>query len=390
MPKEQGGDGSPEDARLDRVLAASKMSDRARERTRTYIEGLCGGSGRKTVRSIAASSRPESRVQLQRFLTGDACADGPLGDQLALEADGLVGGDRACLVVEDVVLPKKGTTSVGVARRVDGATGKRANFQALISLSLAREGQIVPVAIRLVLPREWIDDPAKRLAAGIPEAPSDADDQAAYEGDQIVLQEIERLSGLKVRFGVVVAPSHYGTVRFRETLAAQRVRWVLPISQHDEFYQRDYTFSDQGRSRGVVKFHAARKTALDIIQCKKGQHMMRCRWSDKYEPVMAKIEDVSRSVMLREANEIAIAQDRVWIWMQVNGRGQSDWWMSNLPPNTVPARLADAVRNRWLCRDEIERVKGKFGLTAYQGRSWVGLHRHALMVCLTVLWTFKR
>lgn len=388
MPEERAGDGSPEDAWLDCVLAASIVSDKDRDRARTYIEGLCGDRGRKTVRSIAGSSQPKGRVQLQRFLTGDACDDALLWEKLAREAAGLLGGDRACLVVDDVVLLKKGTTSVGVARRADAATGRRCNFQELIALSLAREGRIVPVAMRLVLPHTWTDDPAKRLAARIPEASTDADDPAAYGGDQIVLREVGRLRHL-VSFGVVVAPAYCGTDRFREQLATWGIRWVLPIAQHDEFHPRIRKSSDRSGSRVEAKFEAVPKTAFDILQRKTGQHTIQCLWCAKYEPVSAKIDDVSGK-RRRETNGNVIVNDRVWIWNQIGFGDKSDWWMSNLPPKTDPVRLVDAIRNQWLCRDEIERVKGKLGLAAYQGRSWVGLHRHALMVCLAALRTFSR
>jgi SRSO17 transposase len=38
-----------------------------------------------------------------------------------------VGGPKAALVIDDTALPKKGTLSVGVARRCCGQLGKRAN-----------------------------------------------------------------------------------------------------------------------------------------------------------------------------------------------------------------------------------------------------------------------
>ncbi|GJE12767.1 IS701 family transposase [Methylobacterium longum] len=383
MPDEQADGRLPGDARLDRVLEAI-VGGKDRERARAYIEGLCGDRSRKTVRSIAGSSQPKGRVQLQRFLTDVARDCSILCDQLALEANDLVGGDRACLVVDDIVLPKKGTASVGVARRVDSATGKRANFQALVSLSLASEGKTIPVAIRLVLPRAWIDDPAKRLAAGIPEALSAADDQAAYETDWIVVREIGRLRDLGVRFGVVVAPVHCGTEYFREKLAEWETGWVLPISERDEFYQRENKSTSQGK-RHNVKFKAEAERAFDIIHRDSGRQMRRCDWSGKYEPVIAKFQDVSRTKPQRDRHGAMTSPGRVWIWMQSNGRNQSSWWMSNLPPNTAEVRLVDSIRNLWLVREMIERVKGEFGLTAYQGRSWVGLHRHALMVCLAAL-----
>ena len=63
-------------------------------------------------------------------------------------ADRLLGGAGAVLVIDDTALPKKGELSVGVARQYCGVLGKRANCQALVSLTLA-QGE-VPIRIRRV------------------------------------------------------------------------------------------------------------------------------------------------------------------------------------------------------------------------------------------------
>ena len=383
MPAEHAERGASDSSRatqLDRILMGI-ANGKGRDRARTYIAGLHGEQTRKSVASIAQSSHPTDRLRLQRFLTGDACADHLLWDQLALEADGLVGGDRACLVVEDLALLKKGTSSVGVARQVDSSTGRRSNFQVLVSLSLSSRGKCVPVALRLVLPREWIDDRSRRLAAGIPEESGSADGPAGYENDKIVLKEIKRLLDLGVRFGVVVAPSRYNNDYFRGVLAGWNLKWVLQISEDEAFYPRKYASSTKGKSREVVEFEAKPQRAVDIIQRDSGQQMSRCHWSKEYEPIIAKFQEVSQSGPECRTD----SGRRVWVWMQLSGTGRLEHYMSNLPPNTVKVRLVDAVRNRWICREFIQRLRTEFGLADYQGRSWVGLHRHALMVCLAAL-----
>src|SRR6516164_7166623 len=61
-----------------------------------------------------------------------------LWTELLVQADRLVGGSDAVLVIDDTAIPKKGTHSVGVAPQYASALGKTANCQTLVSLTLAR------------------------------------------------------------------------------------------------------------------------------------------------------------------------------------------------------------------------------------------------------------
>ena len=54
------------------------------------------------------------------------------------QADRLVGGPDAVLVVDDVALVKQARHSVAVQRQYCGQLGKKVNCQALVSLTLAR------------------------------------------------------------------------------------------------------------------------------------------------------------------------------------------------------------------------------------------------------------
>jgi hypothetical protein len=78
--------------------------------------------------------------------------------------------------------------------------GKRANCQALVSLTLADREVPIPLGLRLFLPQEWTDDPARCAAAGVP-------DEAviARSKGTIALAEVDRLRAAEVRFATVLA-----------------------------------------------------------------------------------------------------------------------------------------------------------------------------------------
>src|ERR687893_1285884 len=135
-----------------------------------YLKGLILPGERESVEPLAARVAPGSAEQLHHLIGGSPWATAPLEAALAGEADRLVGGPGAALVVDDTALPKKGTLSVGVARQYCGQLGKKASCQALVSLALAGKEVPVPVGLRLFLPEKWTANPARCTAAGVPGA----------------------------------------------------------------------------------------------------------------------------------------------------------------------------------------------------------------------------
>jgi SRSO17 transposase len=57
-----------------------------------------------------------------------------------------------------------------------------------------------------------------------------------------------------------------------------------------------------------------------------------------------------------------------------------DYWISNMAPDTPPARLARLARLRWKIELDYRQLKGELGLDHYEGRSWLGWHHHTALV----------
>jgi SRSO17 transposase len=92
--------------------------------------------------------------QLHHFIAAGVWDAAPAETELLVQADRLVGGSDAVLVIDDTAMPKKGTHSVGVAAQYASALGKTANCQTLVSLTLARGEVPVMLALRLFL-QSW-------------------------------------------------------------------------------------------------------------------------------------------------------------------------------------------------------------------------------------------
>ena len=58
----------------------------------------------------------------------------------------------------------------------------------------------------------------------------------------------------------------------------------------------------------------------------------------------------------------------------------TDYWITNLPADTEPERLARLARLRWKIELDYKQLKGELGLDHYEGRSWIGWHHHTALV----------
>src|SRR6202521_2396586 len=165
-----------------------------------YVAGLIGPGDRKSVEPMAARLAPGDYDQVHHFISSGVWDGARLEEDLAVQADKLVGGPQAMLVIDDTALPKKGSHSVGVAPQYASALGKNANCQTLVSLTLARTEVPVMIGLRLFLPQSWTGDADRMAKASVPDAC-----RAARTKPEIALVEIDRILAAGVRFGAVLA-----------------------------------------------------------------------------------------------------------------------------------------------------------------------------------------
>ena len=56
------------------------------------------------------------------------------------------------------------------------------------------------------------------------------------------------------------------------------------------------------------------------------------------------------------------------------------YWLSNLPADTKPERLARLARLRGKIKLDDNQLKSELGLDQYEGRSWLGWYHHTALV----------
>ena len=374
---ELDGIGSDLDRWLEPFLAALGHKKR-RGWAPLYLRGLPGPSERKSLQPMAASLRLSGHDQPRHSIASPAWDDGPLWRVLAEEADRLVGGPKAALVVDDTALPKQGTLSVGVARQYCGQLGKRANCQALVSLTLAGREVPIPVGLRLFLPEAWTADPERCTAAGVPEA-----EIAARAKGAIALAELDRLVAAGVRFGIVLADAGYGaSAAFRHGLDKRGLTWAVGIARNQKVYDAGVQLVPPGgRKRRPAPDQEPREAEAVLADLP----WRRVTWRHGTKGPLAARFAATR---IRVGDGATWANNRhlpgaeVWLVGEWRASGERKYCLSNLTPRTPLRALAGAIKARWVCEQAHQQLKQDLGLAPFEGRSWTGLHRHALMTCM--------
>lgn len=353
-----------------------------------YVAGLIGPGDRKSVSPMAERVAPGDYDRLHHFVSDGVWDEAPLERELALQADKLVGGAGAFLflIIDDTALPKKGTHSVGVAPQYASALGKTANCQTLVSLTLARGEVPVMVGLRLFLPGTWTGDEARLERAGVP-----AEYRSPRTKSEIALAELDRLTAAGVRFGTVLADAGYGmSAEFRQALSGRGLAWAVGIPRHQKIYPRDvelvFPVGGRGRPRKRYVPDVLSKSAEDGLANEKWR-VVAWRKGTK-GPLKARFAAVRVRVADGPPQRIGdkgmqhMPGEEVWLVGERRVSGEQKYYLANLPADANLKTLAATIKARWACEQAHQQLKEELGLDHFEGRSWRGLHRHALMAMI--------
>jgi SRSO17 transposase len=365
----------------------ARLGHKARRRMcPLYVAGLIGPGERKSVGPMAERLAPGDYDQLHHFVSSGVWDAAPLEQELACQANGLVGGPQAVLVIDDTALPKKGSHSVGVAPQYASALGKNANCQTLVSLTLARDEVPVAVGLRLFLPESWTGNADRMSRAGVPEAR-----RAPRTKPEIALAEIDRVRAAGLTFGTVLADAGYGmSAPFRQGLSARGLTWAVGIPGRQKVYPADVvlTWPDAGRGR-------PRKNPLPDPLSQPAEAMLaEATWTElswrtgikgalqaSFAAVRVRVADGPPQRILDKGQQ-HLPGEEAWLVGEHRLCGERKYYLSNLPADADLRRLAATIKARWVCEQAHQQMKEELGLDHFEGRSWTGLHRHALMTMI--------
>ena len=219
-----------------------------------YLAGLLQDGERKSIEPLsrrvtlpevlAGTQDPDQG--LQQFVSQSTWDEHAVGARYrALLAKTFV-DPAGVFVLDDTTFPKAGTHSVGVQRQYCGASGKKANCQAAVSLHYVGKEGHVPLALRLFLPESWWEDRVRLDKAGVP-----ADQRRALSKGEIALELLDAVRAENVLPGqVVVGDSGYGVSGpLRAALATRSLHYVLGVTSEMVVFTPGTALASAGAKR---------------------------------------------------------------------------------------------------------------------------------------------
>jgi SRSO17 transposase len=357
---------------------------------RQYLQGLTQAS-RKNMERMEEVVPDCDYQSLQHFLSDSAWDARAVLDQVAVEADRHLGGaEDSCLLLDESSFQKKGEKSVGVARQWSGRLGKVENCQVAVFAALAQGSSSTLIDTRLYLPKEWVEDQRRCIAAGVP-APEIILKSKADLAFEMVLRA--RQNG--VRFSWVGSDGGYGKdPSFLRRLADHGEVFVAEVHRDQQIYLEDPAPRvaerkvPAGRQPTRLEAQSAseRVDAWAKAQPPERWHQVVVRPGTKGE---LRVEALHGRAWLWDGSE---QKARLWHVVATREIGSPDkikYALSNAPEATSLERLVQMQRQRFWIERSFEDGKSASGLADYQVRGWRAWHHHMALVMMAMLFMLE-
>jgi len=423
------------------VFAGLPRSDQRATGLR-YLRGLMLDGQRKSMQPMGARLGVDYQ-QLQQFLTSSTWDAVGVRRRAAAKLTSLI--EPAVWVVDDTGFPKDGKASPCVARQYSGTLGKVANCQIAVSVHAATEAASGVLDWRLFVPEAWdetcvpgddgspasVANPhAKRLRekdatldeAGhkkpqvrkkVPAAERIADitrrraaarvpDDERYRPKwMLALEMLDELAEWGQHPPVLVADAGYGQVaEFRDGLTGRGIRYIVAVTSTTTAYRADVeptTVPYGGRGRPSAARYRDPAPALKALALAEGHDATtRVRWrtgtrtsGDNPTGAMTghflalRVRPAGRHV---HRDDDGLLPERWLLAEWPPGKDEpTDYWLSDLPADTPLRDLVAAAKARWRIEHDYRELKTGLGMDHFEGRSWIGWHRHVTLAAAAQL-----
>jgi SRSO17 transposase len=366
-----------------------------RELAKCYITGLIMDGERKSVEPMSERVNASERG-MQRLLTEVKWDHSRVFEEYRHRMLLETGESQGVLVLDDTSFPKKGEQSVCVSRQYCGALGKISNCQVGVSLTYVGQGVFWPYTMDLYVPKSWDkfevpESILRREKTGMPEGAH------FREKWEIALEQIALAKRDVVPHRCVVADSWYGNVsEFRRRLEEGNEKYVVGIYSDREVFLDSPVFVEpqrkenrRGRPRKYPKLIATNPLPFKVSEL--GSAIAEDEWehlelrrNSRGKPLM--VEAYSRRVYPAKGYRNGCRHEEVWLIIERRQKDKREfelrYYFSNMPQNMPTLEMIRLMHERFWIEQGYQQLKEELGLDHHEGRSWIGWHRHVLLVFL--------
>lgn len=178
-----------------------------------------------------------------------------------------------------------------------------------------------------------------------------------------VLPRLNRRPGLSWAVGIP----------YRQKVYAADVAMIFPVSGYGR--PRQHHIPD---SKSVAAEKLLAEQPWRSVSWRRGT---KGRLTARFAAVRVRVAD-GPTQRIRDMGGQHLPGEEVWLLGEHRSTGERKYYLSNLPADTSIKTLAGAIKARWICEQAHPQLKEELGLDYFEGRSWTGLHRHALMTMI--------
>jgi SRSO17 transposase len=351
----------------DELFTSLGRSDQRRW-AEVYVKGLLAVPGRKSIRRISEQIVGRDADQsLQQFVNQSPWAWGPVRQRVA-ERIGRAMRPTAW-VVREVVFPKNGDNSVGVARQYAPAAGRMLNCQRGLAVFLAGEQGAVPVDWRLLMPKAWDEDAERRAKTRVP------DDEKSKATWQYLLDAFDEMTG---SWGLPAMP-----VVVDLSGDPAMVPLLGGLEERGMSYLAEVSASMPVSSVNVVGTARQPRTVGQLVAAAAQRGRTTLAWRDErtggittsdfvVAPLPRHLPADGRPARLMRPRHV-LAE-----WPEGHNRPRAVW-TTNLGATGI-RELVSLLRARGQAEAQCARLAEEFGLRHFEGRSFQGWHHHVTLV----------
>jgi SRSO17 transposase len=353
---------------------------------RRYLLGLLSDSRRKSMSAMLERvTDPGTYQSFQHFITHAPWS----ADRLWRQLRAVIPERTGVLILDGTSFPKQGRRSVAVARQYCGTLGKVANCQVAVTAALWTGARAWMLGAALYVPQEWLT-PEARQRAQIPAA------LRFQEKWRLALTLLRQIRAAGFQPTAVLGDAEFGdNATLRRTLHRLHLPYALGISSTVTVFLGTPPVAvpprKRGRSRPPTRLQLSddrRPEAVRAIAATlPARAWRRVTWRNGANRPWAAHFAALRVTPAHDWRRRRLAPE-VWLLFErdLGTTPRIKAYLVALPATASLHTLVRLAHHRWAIEQQYMELKDELGLDHFEGRSFVGWHRHVVLTALAYSW----